>query len=450
MVLARRKKKSKDVSLEEIGISTEVATEDLLSQITEKMNEYLSDKYGEYEDPELLIVPTDVRPLDAVLGGGLVLGMPVMVTGAAEIGKTTFAWQMIKSLQQHYPNSISLYIDVEGSANSENKDLGIKSRIELMNIDRKRLIYKSMTLSIEKVFELIVDTVKFKRQIEEKLNINIPMIVVWDSIADTDPEKLIEEADNPNSVIGLKARIVQFLLGKYKPLFRRNQVMLFLIDQVRANISDNMNNPYAGKQEKLVGQVNNLKSATGAKSVEHKLRQWLFLSQGQEIFDYTDVLGWFLDIHILKSKLAPSGFTIRTVFDKRFGIDKFWTEYHFISNLTPFEEKIFKKMGGQNSSAAKAFRNKVESILSIKSSGAYKYLEYIDPSTGEVIQSKKFYQKDAKSLYNSDKEFKDLFDKCVEFHIKERIIKYFNPDNKDIQSLLSEPDDIDEGLTEQF
>jgi len=409
-----RKKKKVDVNVEE-RIDPK--------NVTELIEQVLDEKFGDYIDPEMLIVKTGVRPLDAVLGGGLVLGMPVMVTGAAEIGKTTLAWQLIKSLLDQYENAIATYIDVEGSANSSNEELGIRSRLELMHIDRGRVIYKSMTLTIEKTFELIETTINKKRDLEEKLSIKIPMIIVWDSIADTEPEK-IEDILDPNKMIGYKARLIQFYLGKYKPLFRRNQVMLFLIDQVRSNITDNMN--IYQKQEKQIGQVNNLRSATGAKSVEHKLRQWLFLSKGSDIYDKDNVLGWYLDIHILKSKLAPSGYILRTVFDKRYGIDKFWTEYHFISNLTPFEEIVYKKLGGANSSRAKEYKQHIENILGVQTAGAYKQLQYIDPQTGEVILSKKFYEKDARKLYYSNSEFKEFFDKIVDYHVNERIIKLFN------------------------
>jgi RecA/RadA recombinase len=364
--LARRKKKKSSVDLKELNITEGIDTNELLKSITSQLDSYLSEKYGDNFDPDTLLIKTDIKPLDAILGGGLILGMPVMVSGPGEAGKTTIAWQLVKKLQEQYPLSLAVYIDIEGSANISNPNLGIKSRIDLMNINKDGVIYHSMTMHLEDTIQFIIDTVEYKRQIEEKINKQIPMIIIWDSIADTDPKKLIEDADNPNSVIGLKARTVQFYLGKIKPLLRRNQVMLYLIDQVRANITDNMNNPYAGKVEKSVGEINNLKSATGAKSVEHKLRQWLFLLKGPEVYDYPGVLGWYLDIYVVKSKLAPSGFSVRTVFDKRYGIDKFWTEYYFISHLQPFEEKIFKKLGGQQSSRAKQFKSDIEEIQGLQ------------------------------------------------------------------------------------
>ena len=419
--MARRKKK--DV----VSEPKEINFEELASQITEEIEELINEKYGEYIDPETKIVSFGIRPIDAILGGGLVLGMPAMITGAAEIGKTTISWQIIKRLQEQYKQSIALYLDVEGSANIQNKNLGIKSRLELMNINPKLVTYKQLSVSIEKAFIIIEDTINKKRQIEEKLGLEerIPMIVIWDSIADTEPEKIMDY-DDPTKLTGYKARLLQHWLGRTKPLFRRNQVLLLLIDQVRTNLSNAMMTYQ--KTEKEIGAYNNLKSATGAKSVEHKLRQWIFLSQGSEIYDKEGVLGWYLDFHVKKSKLAPSGYTLRVVFDKRYGIDKFWTEYEFISNLTPFEEKIFKKLGGAQSSKAKQFKANIENNLGIQSKGAYKYLQYTDPTSGEIITSKSFYEKDAKTLYNTDPEFRDLFDKIVDQQIQERILKYFNPE----------------------
>jgi RecA/RadA recombinase len=433
--MARKKKPSVDVS--EFNITEGINPEELVAQISSSINEYLNKKYGEEFVYETKVVKTDIRPLDAILGGGLVLGLPVMVTGQEEIGKTTFAWQLIKKLQEQYPFSISLYIDTEGSAYIENPELNIKSRIELMGINKEGVIYCPVAGSFEKIIDIITDVVNYKKNIENKIQKQIPMIIVWDSIADTDPQSLIEDADSPNSVIGLKARTVQFYLGKLKPLLRRNQVMLYLVDQVRANITDAMMR-YA-KSDDSIDVFGNVKTATSAKVIRHKLRQWIFLVKGPDIFyNYEDVIGWYIDIHVIKSKLAPSGFSIRAVFDKRYGINKFWTEYYFISNLMPFEELIYRKLQKTQPSRAERYKKYIEDLLGIQSSGAYKQLKYKDEQTGEVKFSKSFYERDAYKLYNEDNDFRALFDKIVEQNIKNRILKLFSPEYNDVKEILKE------------
>ena len=124
-------------------------------------------------------------------------------------------------------------------------------------------------------------------------------------------------------------------------------------------------------------------------------------------------MGWLIDVRTEKNKNSSSQHTITVVFDKRNGIDKFWSEFIFLSDHTPSEKKFFRD-------------NKVEEFypLSVKTEGAYSKLEIINPDTGEIeYESKKFYKKNAKTLYNTDEEFHKWFDIAVDYACKERIIK---------------------------
>ena len=114
-----------------------------------------------------------------------------------------------------------------------------------------------------------------------------------------------------------------------------------------------------------------------------------------------------------KNKNSSSKHTISVVFDKRNGIDKFWSEFVFISSHTPSEVSLFRE------------KNVPEFYpLSIVTNGAYSELQVINPETGEVeYTSKKFYKKNAKSLYEEDEEFHKWFDIAVDYACKERISK---------------------------
>jgi len=411
----KRKKQHGQVNLNENKENFNIA--DFKDLIESKIEE----EYGAYKDECKYIVPFNIRPLDAILGGGLAFGMISMITGPAETGKTTIAWQLIKSFLDKYQNGLALYIDIEGGANIDNKEIGIISRMDLLNIDKKRVIYKSLVLYIEQVFELIQQVIELKRKQEEKFNIEIPLLVVWDSIADT-PVAKVDDVDSPNQLVGYRARILQYYFEKTKELYRRNNVLLFIIDQVRANISDAVN--MYKKSEKGVGVFNDLKSATGSKAVEHKIRQWLFISKGQDIYDIPDIDGWYLTLFTEKCKLAPSKHAIKCVFDKRYGIDKFWTEFIFLSEYTPSEEKMFKKM---SSSMVEKYKSSIPDFAIKQVGGGRFSLSITDPETGEVISyPKTFYKREAKELYEKDEKFREIFDKAVEIHVKERIIKQFN------------------------
>ena len=124
-------------------------------------------------------------------------------------------------------------------------------------------------------------------------------------------------------------------------------------------------------------------------------------------------MGWLIEVRTEKNKNSSSQHTITVVFDKRNGIDKFWSEFIFISDHTPSEKKMFRD-------------GKVEEFypLCIKTEGAYSKLEVVDPETGEIeYESKKFYKKNAKTLYEEDEEFHRWFDKAVDYSCKERITK---------------------------
>ena len=124
-------------------------------------------------------------------------------------------------------------------------------------------------------------------------------------------------------------------------------------------------------------------------------------------------MGWLIEVRTEKNKNGSSQHSITVVFDKRNGIDKFWSEFIFISDHTPSERKMFRD-------------GKVEEFypLCIKTEGAYSKLEVTNPESGEIeYESKKFYKKNAKTLYEEDKEFHEWFDKAVDYSCKERITK---------------------------
>ena len=190
---------------------------------------------------------------------------------------------------------------------------------------------------------------------------------------------------------------------------------MITIDQLKAAMS--LKSQYEQADEKTVGTWRNTKAATGVYTFQHMVAQWLFFSKGTEInpskFPGWNIDGWLIDVRTEKNKNSSSQHSITVVFDKRNGIDKFWSEFLFISDHTPSEKKMFRD-------------GKVEEFypLAIKTEGAYSKLEVVNPETGEVdYESKKFYKKNAKTLYEEDEEFHKWFDIAVDYSCKERITK---------------------------
>lgn len=383
----------------------ELGSSELSEKLGEAFEKIIMNEYGHLKAPEPLVTPFGIQHLDALLGGGIVSSDPVLFSSTPETGKSTLAFQFSSVFQKIYPNSVIVYIDIEGSGNQKSNEFR-KSRIEIFGLDSQRFRYEPIVLNVDGVFELIHRLIQIKNTFEEKLQKEFYVAIIWDSIAAT-PGPKAQDADNPNSTIGSKARQVSFLLDKYTPTIKFNRVSFIGIDQIRANIK--IDGPYVAT-EKSVGIFKDFKSATNIYALQHKTQQWLFLSKGKAITpaDGIGIDGWFMHVFTEKNKLAPSHHAVTCVFDKRTGIDKFWSEFYFLLEPTPSEKKIYK-----NSPPA--------SLFMMKSTPPRVTLTVKDENGNKLWKSNPFYRKDAKDLYNNDQEFRRWFDYAVQISVYIRI-----------------------------
>ena len=385
--------------------SMEKGSEDLTQKLGEAFETVIVRDYGHLRAPEPIITPFGIQHLDALLGGGIISSDPIMFSSTPETGKSTTAFQFSKSFQLLYPNSIVVYLDVEGSGNNKSNDFRI-SRIETFGLDERRFKYEPVVMNVDQTFDLIEKLIQIKRAFEEKLNQEFYVLFIWDSLAST-PSAKASEAESPNSIIGHKARQVSFLLDKYMPLLKFNRCSFIIIDQIRANIK--VEGPYV-QTEKSVGVFKDYKAASNIYALQHKTQQWIFLSKGKAISpaDGMGIDGWFMNIFTEKNKLAPSQHSVSCVFDKKTGLDKFWSEFYFMMEPTLSEKKIYK-----NSPPAKFFM--------IKKQGSRVKLSVTDDDGNKQWESDAFYRKDAKDKYNKDQEFKQWFDYAMQVSVYNRI-----------------------------
>jgi predicted ATP-dependent serine protease len=178
--------------------------------ITEKLNEafekVITRDFGHTRAPEPYITPFGIQHLDGLLGGGIISSSPVVLSSTPETGKSTFAFQFSKTFQLTYPNSIIVYLDIEGAANASgagNANDNRISRIHIFGIDRNRFRYEPMVIDVYGFFNMIEVLVNIKKQFEEQLQKEFKVMIIWDSIAATPCSKLYEVAD-PNKIIGLR------------------------------------------------------------------------------------------------------------------------------------------------------------------------------------------------------------------------------------------------------
>ena len=413
MARAKKEETSSTTSINLDSSNFEAAPIDFAEKLGTAFEHVLTTTYGYARAPKPYITPFGIQHLDALLGGGIISSAPVVLSSTPETGKSTFAFQFAKTFQTLYPNSIIVYLDVEGSANasgSVDAD-GIAnnaSRMQIFCIDEKRFRYEPIIIDIYGFFNMIESLVNIKKAFEEKLQKEFKIMIVWDSIAATPCSKLAE-VDDPNRIIGLRARQLSFCIEKYAPLLAYNRITFLTIDQVRANLQ--LEGQYVAK-EKSVGTWNDYKAASSIIAFNHKVGQWLFLSRKAAInpSDGMGITGWYLGVYTEKNKIAPSQESITCVFDKRTGLHKFWSEYTFMAEMTRSELKYFKE------------EKNLRYPLAMRKSGPQVYLEFLDPTTGNSqYTSEKFFRKNALEKYNTDETFKNAFDYVMSISVEQRI-----------------------------
>lgn len=193
----------KKVAVDHVDISTlEKGSREFADKLGEAFSTIITNRYGHARAPKCIMTPFNIRPLDALLGGGLVSSAPVMLSSTPETGKSTLCFQFAKQFQDVYQNSVCVYLDIEGSGNAtESTDFQI-SRMESFGLDPQRFKFEPIVLNVLEVFEMIETLINIKKAFEEKLGQEFYVLIIWDSIAAT-PSSKVDAADSPDRVIGV-------------------------------------------------------------------------------------------------------------------------------------------------------------------------------------------------------------------------------------------------------
>lgn len=389
------------------------------SALSEKLGEafgaVITRDFGQYVAPSPIVTETGIKPLDYLLGGGIVSSKPVMISSTPETGKSTFCFQFSKIFQDAHENGVIVYLDIEGAGNAAGQgQTGTISRIVSFGLDVKKFQYQPVILTITGVFDLIEKLADIKEQFEKALNKEFYVLFIWDSISATRASKT-DLVDDHNQMIGFRARELTFKLERFSPLIAFKRFTLIIVDQVRADLKSAIEGPYA-QSEKTVGQFKGFKSSTSINSLNHLTGQWLFFSKKKSITvaDGMGIDGWEVDVLTEKNKNAPSQYIITCIFDKSKGFDKFWTEYKFLAEMCPSENKIYKKLESQ-----------LRYPLAIhQHSQARVTLKVVDADNHKNVlyESEPMYRKNVKHAYETNDEFHQWFDYAVELSCQQRII----------------------------
>jgi len=184
------------------------------------------DLHGENPTEVKTWIPTGSTVLDLVISnrksGGIPVGKITTIAGESQSGKSLIATQILSNAQKM--GGIAIYIDTENAS-----DPGWMVNLGL-STDKDFLYLQTQTL--EDTFQAIENVIGNVRQkAPDRL-----VCIVWDSVAATPARAEVEGSYDPNSQIGVSARVIARGLRKITEMIGQQKIALVLTNQLKTNI----------------------------------------------------------------------------------------------------------------------------------------------------------------------------------------------------------------------
>ena len=378
-MIEKNEVESKIVDKGEVDVS--LSKDDEAKKLYSEFSAFLEQTEGIVADHGVKkVISTGIDLADAILGGGFAIGALVIIVGQPGSGKTMLAIQTLAQGQRQYNGKL-----IGGFLDSEEAT----TTLRLSNLGvRFPKLKPYVDITVEKVFKFIEGLCVFK---EQKKIIPTPSVVVWDSIANTLSQKE-RETDDPNSVIGYKARLLSILVPKYVAKCAQHNICLLAVNQLRDVLAIGQFAP--PKDLKFMSSTKDMPGGNVLKFnafqlVEMKIKTAIS-EKGAEKSDNYGFEGVIVTMKCVKNKLFPPNVEIPVVGSFTSGFSNFWTNYNFL--------KQTKRLNA----------------------GAWNYLV--------SLPDKKFRTKDAPHLYKTDIGFQKAFDVATKEAIKTEITDKYNPD----------------------
>jgi RecA/RadA recombinase len=370
---AEKLEKKKNKVISQVKEKTEDVTKELFSEFSSFM-EKVADATVEKATKQT--IPTGIDLVDAILGGGFIVGGLGIIVGQPGSGKSMLAIQTLAQGQLKCGGTmLGGYLDSEEATTA----------IRLANLGVRYPKMNPYTdVTVEKVFKFLEGLSVFK---DKKGLIDDPSVVVWDSIANTLSQKE-REVDDPNSVIGYKARLLSILIPKYVSICAKHNICFLAVNQLRDVLNLGMFAP--PKDLKFMSQTKdmpggNILKYNAFQLVEMKVKSAIAGDKAEK-YGFEGII---CKLKCVKNKLFSPNVEIDVVGSFTTGFSNFWTNYNFL--------KETKRLNA----------------------GAWNYLvSYPD---------KKFRTKDAPDLYKNDEDFRKAFDEAAAEAIQTDIIDKYNP-----------------------
>jgi recombination protein RecA len=293
------------------------------------------------------------------IDGGYPEGRIIEISGLASSGKSHFAFLCSAIVQKM--GGLVVYIDTENATMLE--------KLQIMGIDVKKRFVYVQTQCTEDVFKIIESTITKAKNLAGK---NIPVLVVWDSIAATSPKAELD-GDYDAQTMGLQARVISKGLRKITGFVGANNVTFLMLNQLRDKIGG-----FIGHGDPYV--------TPGGKAPAFHASVRLRIAGGQKIKDDKgNTIGITVNVETKKNKVAPP-------FRK--------CEFDIIYGRGIQEGKYIFDVVRAYCDDNKIVRDGKE--IKISGAGGWKTLLVSNATTGEVIHEKSFHKEDFDDLIKDE------------------------------------------------
>jgi len=337
-------------------------TKDLIKSLNKEAGTRVAYNLSEDESPTHVNrwISTGSKMLDWICAnkkdGGLPEGRIIEIFGPPSIGKSHIATQIARSTQEM--GGIVVYIDTENATSVEN--------LQMLGCDvTKRFVYVD-THCTEEVLSIAEKTILKAKALDK----DIPVTVIWDSVAASSPKAELLGDYDQNS-IGLQARTISKGMRKITGVIGQTNSLFVILNQVRTKIGVMYGDPT---------------TTPGGKAIPFHSSIRIRLGAGQQIKDGDDVIGIQVWAKTIKNKVAPP-------------FRKVDFQIHFGKGIVEHEElfDLLRKYCKDND----VLSEDGNTAYSVQGGGAWKSITMTNTSTGEIIAEKKFYKTGFKDIINS-------------------------------------------------
>lgn len=303
--------------------------------------------------------------------GGYPESRVIEVSGMPSTGKSHLACACAANVQKQ--GGLVIYIDTESAI--------MLSKLAEQGVNVKKGFVYVETSCTEEVFSVMESTI-LKAKLVLK---DVPILIVWDSIAATSPKAELE-GDYDQNTMGLQARVIAKGMRKIIGVIGHNNVTLLLLNQLRDAIGVLHGDPHI---------------TPGGRAIPFASSVRVRLSSGIQVKDKAgNVIGSHVICTTKKNKLAPN--FRKYEFDIIFG--KGIVEHEYI-----YDEIV-------DYLTKRADNNRVvlnNEAITVGGGGAWKELVISDVKTGEVKLEKKFYKSEFGSVMK-DAQYSKYCDALIE------------------------------------